>query len=221
MTCKKCGGTGWQQTTDENGHITARKCDCMNEENIAILLTNSHIPKGYIDKTVNDYIVTDDVAKALKSKAIEYVEIFKKDKVDGLYIYSKAKGCGKSHCACAMGIALIKRQMIMTRFTTLSDLLLELKSSLGYDTEINTLKVLEKYRTTDLLILDDLGVEKVSEWAEEMVYNIVDFRDKNVLPTIYTSNCKIEDLKYSDRIKSRIKGNTISIQAPNEDRRGI
>jgi len=42
-----------------------------------------------------------------------------------------------------------------------------------------------------------------------------------VLPTIYTSNCKIEDLKYSDRIKSRIKGNTISIQAPNEDRRGI
>lgn len=218
MKCKKCDGTGCI-LYNKDGHWYSKRCDCQNAKEIKNLVEISSIPKRFLNKTVSEYIVEDELGKLLKENVVSYVNGFKeyKEKGTGLYIYSAEKGTGKTHLACAIGIALINAYKEKVKFVTLSDLLIKLKSSFENDNE----KELNKYRKTDLLIIDDIGTEKITKWVEEMIFNIIDYREKNMLPTIYTSNCKVKELKYDDRVKSRIMGNSLEVQAPIKDRRSV
>lgn len=216
--CKNCDGTGWILIKKEDGSTVARRCECYYQELTGLIIETSRIPSGYINKTVSEYQGESAAAKEIKQNVAKYVKCFgeMQSKGTGIYLYSTEKGTGKTHLACATGIAIIKMYQTIVKFITLSDLFREVKNS--YNSGI-TEDIVDKYRKTPLLILDDIGNEKVTEWSDNTLYDIVDYREKNVLPTIFTSNCKVEDLKYGDRIKSRIKGHSIEMQAPNIDRR--
>lgn len=64
----------------------------------------------------------------------------------------------------------------------------------------------ERWKTTDLLILDDIGVEKTSDWVRETLYNFINYRYEYQKRTIYTTNLSAEELSNSldSRIPSRI-----------------
>jgi len=72
-----------------------------------------------------------------------------------------------------------------------------------------------------VLIIDDIGSEKITEWVEEMVYAIVNKRYEDVKPTIFTSNLPPEKLieKYGDRIVSRIVGSCDVVELKGNDKR--
>jgi len=66
----------------------------------------------------------------------------------------------------------------------------------------------DHYKTVGLLLLDDLGAGKGSEWVEEVSYRVIDARYEAMLPTIYVTNCGSDELDASlgDRITSRLAG---------------
>lgn len=67
--------------------------------------------------------------------------------------------------------------------------------------------MIEKYKTCRLLVLDDFGSEKLTEWAYTILYAIISYRYDYMKPTIYTSNFSLDELAtklQDDRIPSRI-----------------
>jgi len=97
-------------------------------------------------------------------------------------------GCGKSHLLYAVLQELVRRG-VSGFGQTVPDLLDELRPGRGYADE----KIL-LLRGIDLLLLDDLGAQRDTEWVTERLFVILNARYNNVLPTLITSNLTLEEL---------------------------
>ena len=75
----------------------------------------------------------------------------------------------------------------------------------------------------NLLIVDDIGAEKLTEWVRERIVSIINIRVSNNLSTIYTSNLSPNDLReeMGDRIASRILGCSNVVEITGADRRSV
>jgi DNA replication protein DnaC len=89
-------------------------------------------------------------------------------------------------------------------FVNLADIANRVRKTFDEDKKSDDSRLFDRIKTCELLVIDDLGTEKVSEWIEEQLFSIVNYRYENQLPMIITSNSKIADLKYNTRIISRL-----------------
>ena len=105
----------------------------------------------------------------------------------GLLLWGNV-GTGKTFFAACIANALVE-QHISVRMTNFSTILNDLFS----ETDKN--KYLERLNDHNLLIIDDLGIERDTEYALEQVYNIIDTRYKSGKPLIITTNLTLEELK--------------------------
>lgn len=141
----------------------------------------------------------------------------------GLYIFGEV-GSGKTLLAAHMMLASMKSYFVEKQgpqrhiFITVADLLDKIKESYNHETDDDITKL---YGHVDFLVLDDLGVEKTSDWTVEKVYQIINTRYEEMKPTIFTSNLNLNELSESigDRISSRIKGMSRLINTGEEDYR--
>ncbi|TDC75690.1 ATP-binding protein [Streptomyces hainanensis] len=90
--------------------------------------------------------------------------------------------------------------------TTAADLYAALRPRTGVDTE----RELATMARCPLLLLDDLGAAKASEWTEEITYRVINHRYAEMLPTLITSNLPVSQLRQAvgDRVASRLAGMT-------------
>jgi len=143
-------------------------------------------------------------------------KMFKEKK--GLYIFGGC-GTGKTHIAYAIWQRCQDkdRKCRFYKSTELLDLIREFYGK--SDTQENQLNLIMNY--TGLLIIDDLGAEKPTEWVEETFYKIIDKRYEEMLPTVFTSNLDLGVLaeKISDRLTSRIAEMCEIIKVDGEDKR--
>jgi DNA replication protein DnaC len=151
-----------------------------------------------------------------KSINFDFLDSFAsgESKVRWLYIHG-GSGTGKTYLAIVIaGISLLKEKK--TYFTGVTELL----DNLRPDNE-NKAFILSKCKEADLLILDDIGQEKSSQWVAERLYLIINHRWTNDLPTIFTSNFNSERLKtfVSEAVYSRVKGFSFEIPLKSKDRR--
>ena len=109
-------------------------------------------------------------------------------------------GTGKTYIAACIANALIDRgvQVMMTNF---SRVLSDLPGMFSGDRN----RYIDSFNQYPLLIIDDLGVERGSEFALEQVFNIIDSRYRAKLPLIVTTNLTLQELKNPDSLaKARI-----------------
>ena len=109
-------------------------------------------------------------------------------------------GCGKTHLAAAIANSAIENG-IETLFLTAPDLLDWLRSSYG-NTATPYTERFDEIRNIALLILDDLGTQNATSWAKEKLFQILNYRYVNQLPTVLTTNLTLMDIE--DRIRSRL-----------------
>ncbi|KPI02921.1 IstB domain protein ATP-binding protein [Actinobacteria bacterium OK074] len=100
---------------------------------------------------------------------------------------------------------------------TAADLYAEMRPRPGLDPEW----MLRHLLRTPLLVLDDLGAARMTEWTDELTYRLVNHRYNHELPTVMTSNLPVASLrsKLGDRIASRIAGMAEQITLDGPDRR--
>jgi len=136
---------------------------------------------------------------------------------EGLFLHGSA-GTGKTHLA----VALLKhRGLDRGSFTTVPGLLLEIRSSFKDHAECSEESIIDHYSAAKPLVMDDLGVEKASEFAMQTLYLIIDHRYANLNPPIITSNLSLGEIanKVGDRIASRIAEMCKIIELKGKDRR--
>ena len=191
------------------------------------LYTLSRIPVKYQYKMD---LIPDD--KDLR--AFETLNEFKENIIthvqngEGLYIWSNNTGNGKTSWACKiMGyyfrkIAFSSGLENEGLYIYLPTFLDNLRNSYNnpspeFDEELDMVK------NCKLLIVDDIGAERVTEWVRERIVSIINTRSSNGLSTIYTSNLSLKGLTDKlgdDRISSRIKGSVQEINLLGKDNRG-
>ncbi|MBC8170954.1 MAG: ATP-binding protein, partial [Anaerolineae bacterium] len=124
-------------------------------------------------------------------------------------------GCGKTHLAAAVA-NLRLRQGDPVLFITSPDLLDHLRAAYAPNSDSTYDETFDRVRNTPLLILDDLGVENPSAWAQEKLFQLLNHRYNHNLPTIITTNMNIDRL--DARVRSRLLDDTrthrVSITAP-------
>ncbi|MCV2458258.1 ATP-binding protein [Streptomyces sp. ICN988] len=127
-------------------------------------------------------------------------------------------GAGKTHQVYGAVRTLVEAGIaVRWRATTAADLYANLRPRPGHDTE----RELETVSRYPLLILDDLGAAKASEWVEEVTYRLINRRYNLVLPTLITTNLAMRDLRehLGDRVASRLAEMTARITFEPVDRR--
>lgn len=129
-----------------------------------------------------------------------------------------ATGTGKTWTACAIARALLAEDTVPCTVTTVSKLMADLRpASGGLDVD------LLQFTTTPVLVLDDLGMERPTEWVAEMLYRIAHDRSHNGRPTIVTSNLTGAQIRarYDLRTVERLFGGAKLIEIAGETRRPL
>lgn len=133
---------------------------------------------------------------ALSNTCRRYVDRWEEMKENNIgIIFYGPPGTGKSFFAGAIVNALLEKQVpaLMTNFPRLLNILQAAKDRQSY------IDALQSYK---LLVIDDLGVERDSDYAAEQVFSIIDARTRSKLPLIVTTNLTIEELKKPDTRKN-------------------
>lgn len=131
----------------------------------------------------------------------------------GLYFYSKTKGSGKTFLSTILGNELTRRGK-RVRWVGVVNLLQDLKASFDRESGTSSAEIIGQCKTAQILILDDIGVEKQSNWVNETMYSILDARLTNARPTIFTSNLRPTELQYDARVTDRISRMTELVEMP-------
>lgn len=123
------------------------------------------------------------------------------EQMDGWLLLEGTYGSGKTHLAAAVANArLSKGDHVL--FITAPDLLDHLRSAYAPNSESGYDDLFDRVRNVALLILDDLGVENPSPWAQEKLFQLLNHRYSNQLATIITTNNDVDRL--DPRIRSRL-----------------
>ena len=181
----------------------------------ARLFGRSHLGERFKTRTFSTFRVTDDnkaAYQACRTLADKFTPGAR-----GLFL-SGSCGTGKTHLAGAIVHALIRRGHRAILMTT-NRLLDTLKSAFG-DNE-RTARIKEELYTADLLVLDDIGAEHISDWAKSELFNLLNERYEMNKTTILTTNLSIEALtaRLGRRTISRIAEMTDGIRIVSDDYR--
>ncbi|MBI3359666.1 MAG: ATP-binding protein [Chloroflexi bacterium] len=110
-------------------------------------------------------------------------------------------GCGKTHLAAAIANYRLEHGQVVI-FVNTPDLLDHLRSTFSPASEVEYDDLFDQVRHAPLLILDDLGAESPTTWAQEKLYQIFNYRYNEQLPTVITSNMELDRL--DPRLRSRL-----------------
>jgi DNA replication protein DnaC len=136
--------------------------------------------------------------------------------VESTYLWGTI-GSGKTIQVTCMMLAELKntfmeRKDTKAEFISIPELLLKFKNSYSNqkeeDVKITENDLIEKYSEIPFLVLDDFGVEKITDWSFQLLYIIINRRYENEKKTIFTSNFSLQELAErlgDDRIPSRIQ----------------
>jgi DNA replication protein DnaC len=116
-------------------------------------------------------------------------------------------GCGKSHLAAAVARTAIKNGYSVL-FERAPKLLMRLRATYSNQSSASELEMIEALGKIDLLVIDDLGAEKKTEWSEQAIYTMIDERYSNRQAMLITTNLSLEELeqKVGPRTMDRLVG---------------
>lgn len=140
------------------------------------------------------------------SRAAEAARRFA-DAPSGWIVLTGASGCGKTHLAAAITGHCIQRGQAAL-FMVVPDLLDHLRAAYQPDSEVGYDDLFEMVRGAPVLVLDDLGVQSSTPWAEEKMFQLINHRYVSRMPTVFTTN--LDPGAFDPRIYTRLSDTELS-----------
>jgi DNA replication protein DnaC len=208
--CPHCHGVGYIRRDHPVGHPDFGKleiCTCRQEElrarvrdrlyqlsdleELAEMTFDSFVPQGHVG--------IGEQARASLERAYNHARLFA-DQPAGWLLLEGGYGCGKTHLAAAIANASVEHGR-PALFLTVPDLLDALRHAFGGPAG-SFEERFDRVRHAPLLLLDDFGTQNATDWAREKLFQILNYRYINRLPTVVTTNLAPEELE--GRIRSRL-----------------
>jgi DNA replication protein DnaC len=195
--CPICNGTGFK-IIERGGLTAAAKCECGASQRTERIKDTANIPANYINATLDSFVRPHDnpVASQSLGTAVLHAKGFARDfpnvKPPGL-LFMGDPGVGKTHLAVGVMKQLLDKGHECV-FFDYQNLLDRIRS--GYDAASGAADR-EAYRAAldaPVLVLDDLGAHRVTEWVEDTVTSIITYRCNNRKPMIATTNLPDQDV---------------------------
>lgn len=213
--CPRCKGAGFVASNVPVGHpnyCRAVPCKCTLEADKIHrqerYLRLCHLPKDAEDMSFQTFVRRSALAEAYEA-AWDIVE----GKLEWLTLIGNVD-CGKTHLAVAVCLEWLRREK-PARYVHVPILLDELRQAYAPGATVSYEEQLDFFKNVGLLVLDDLGTENPTAWAQEKLDMIIDWRSFRHLPLIVTSNLPLN--RMSPRIASRLQrhrpGKVIVIEA--------
>jgi DNA replication protein DnaC len=209
--CPFCRGTGWKLVTANQPNLNqelasldkpefaqgapkvAVPCDCTMEQRASRVMERACIPKRYehcdFESYSTDVGLTPPQTESLKKAKFlteGFVREYPGSSEKGL-LFMGPSGVGKTHLAVAALKELIHRSHAGL-FCDYRELLKEIQASYNPASESTEMKILEPIRTVEILVLDDLGASKPSDWVRDIVGIVLNARYNENRTTIVTTN---------------------------------
>jgi DNA replication protein DnaC len=201
--CPQCLGTGVVVEGGENGAGYARSCECIGDVIASDPLRNANVPEQFRHCTLESFApVGGDSLHRARDVAVRFAQLY--PNVNMGLMFQGPPGVGKTHLAVGVLKTLIEKKRVNCRFVDFADLLIELRSSFN-DPEVSEEEILRPLHAVDVLLIDDLGAMKISDWTMDILSHVINNRYKSGKTLLVTTNFmdKSADLK-SQSLEERI-----------------
>src|SRR6267378_2980833 len=183
--CPVCSGSGWKSAGSDRRVV---RCDCRTRVRADALLAAARIPKRYEHCELSNFEYDGPHANLMPARmaACKFVEGYPLDNTGLLLIGSI--GVGKTHLSVGIIKELLLSKGIPCLFYDYRELLKQIQNSYNDSVKVTELDVLRPVFDTEVLVLDELGAVKPTEWVWDTVSLILNTRYNNNRTTIITTN---------------------------------
>ena len=183
-SCPRCFGTGIEVVPGEG----ARRCDCKLTDNRERLFRQARIPPRYQHCTLANYDAGTSESMWIAKREVQIVlDDFLTIDGRGL-LFIGPVGVGKTHLAVAILRELIDRYQINGLFYQFGALLRRIQDSYNPISQASEMTVLQPVFEADVLVLDELGASKPTDWVRDTMMQIINTRYNDKRMTIFTTN---------------------------------
>jgi DNA replication protein DnaC len=242
--CGKCGGIGLEVIRGPDGQQFAQTCDCQIQLRVERALQRAGIPERFRGKSLQSFESDSKHASIFSAllHARKFVDNYPFG-MDGLgLLIVGTSGLGKTHLAAGILQALVIEKRVNGLFVDYHDLLKRIQNSYNPSVAATELSVLKPIFEAEVLVIDDLGATRPTDWVWDTVSHVLNARYGRNQTTIITTNfpnlpslinreavalgsagraARGESLgdRIGDRMRSRLQEMCVVIEMQGEDRR--
>jgi DNA replication protein DnaC len=200
-SCPRCAGRGWIVELQDTGAGLARRCSCLEQDAAARLIEQSGIPPRYRHCKLANFQVSSgaleertQLAQA-RTMAQRYVDEFVQEggrfRESGL-LFIGPPGVGKTHLAVSVLSELMERYRMSGRFVEFTPLIHQIQATFNPAVPESQREVLDPLTKAEILVIDELGAQQPTPWVREILYLLINGRYTQRLPTLFTTNYRLE-----------------------------
>jgi DNA replication protein DnaC len=182
-SCSYCFGTGMEVVTGKG----ARRCRCRTENARGRLLESARIPRRYSECSLQNYYPSEGNGTQFRAFNYAFSMVREYPAIERGLLLMGGVGVGKTHLAVAILRGLIEKG-VPCLFYEFGALLKEIQDSYNPVSNTSELKVLAPVYQADVLVLDELGASKPTDWVRDTMMQIINTRYNDKKLTIFTTN---------------------------------
>lgn len=181
--CPSCYGTGMEVVAGKG----ARRCHCRTQEQRAKLLAAARIPRRYERCSLSNYHPGAGNSAQLQAFNYAFKLVNEYPAVDRGLLFTGSVGTGKTHLSVAILRGLVEKG-IDCLFYEFGALLKEIQDSYNPISQASELSVLAPVYEADVIVLDELGAVKPTDWVRDTMMQVINTRYNDRKLTIFTTN---------------------------------
>lgn len=185
--CPRCNNSGWVPRPGDDLRVDA--CGCQGDLRRQQRLASASVPKRYAHCSLDTFREKSTVLRNAKKRVQEFVDLWPNTPEGKGLLLMGGCGVGKTHLAVSALLEIINSgKPGRLLFSNFQDLIQEIQGSFDNDSGTNKSEILRPVLEADLLVLDELGSQKPTQFVQDILYYIINTRYNEERTTIFTTN---------------------------------